>query len=376
MKRKLLLCIPIVLVLAAAGWLWRTRAFGNHAVSEPARVALSPDGAWVAWLWRDATYSARTSHRLRVTHTDRLRLRYAPAHDLAQYREVPLAAVDFGTQGKIWFELPGSVAFSPDSRFLAATSEHRVVIVDLASGAVREISEEGAIVLDFRWRAPDAVTYALVRDARLQFWSQSADGSAARTLIFERPCKPVDGLREDAWSPDGRFVLAPGDEILDLETKTAFPVPSWLASSWSPDGTGLMLDAGDHIFLVDPRSGSSTDLSGDVKQALGTINLSLASHEWTPEGYVMLYEPSRRGYVIQPRPFQVILSRDAILRPSPMRGWALEQLENEFRWVNYEGTRTLPLPDWVHGWAWSADGRRAASTRYEKVRVVEVRLPE
>jgi hypothetical protein len=177
------------------------------------------------------------------------------------------------------------------------------------------------------------------------------------------------------------------DAILDAQTGKIQSFPfSLYYQCWKPDGSELLVDdkfgEGHRTFLVDPVTGKTDDLSIDFKKEFGRRDITLVAPLWTLDGrYVILYATStestaiQQGYLIQPKPFKVVLSTNQIIRWSPMPGWVLLQGEMSFKWINYEGNTTAPIRGWPNDWTWSLNGRLAARIDDGKIEILKPKLP-
>jgi hypothetical protein len=111
---------------------------------------------------------------------------------------------------------------------------------------------------------------------------------------------------------------------------------------------------------------------------VGKEDVFLVSPVWTPDGeYVCFYKTvggsrAEIGYLVQPDPFRIVFSKNAIIRRSPIAGWLLLQGSMSYRWLDYAGNEGTPLRGWASDWTWARDGRRAVTV--EDGKPVEVPL--
>ncbi len=134
-------------------------------------------------------------------------------------------------------------------------------------------------------------------------------------------------------------------------------------------------------YLIDMRRGTLRDLSASLRPIVGTDHVFLVSPLWTPDGrYVCFYKSAwntltQTGYVIEPDPFRIAFSKNAIIRQSPMAGWLFLQGASSYRWLNDAGVEGVWLDGWPGDWTWARDGRRAAMVEDEKLVLLDVPPP-
>lgn len=112
------------------------------------------------------------------------------------------------------------------------------------------------------------------------------DGSARRTLVFD------SGVEHPSFSPDGRWLVfdnpgahlatsGPGQVmVIGIDGKNEHPLGDGLAPgepAWSPDGTLIAINNGDHLTLVRP-DGST------VRQIAVPAGTFASSPAWSPDG--------------------------------------------------------------------------------------------
>jgi len=310
-----------------------------------------------------------------------------------------------------------SVYFSPDSQRLAAVCARSVLLIDVSSGRSKQIKYPGEFFGSLHWISDAEIAFSTSDfstsdEKAVQFWRLKAHAPPhARQRVYsetDRWARPHEalppGLSYHRWSPSGRYVIfesTAGREdrarcLLDLGSGDIRTFPFAVDHvCWKPDGSAFLAEDAfgetKRILLVDPASGAATDLTDDFKAALGEdLTITIVSERWTPDGrYIILYRTnatpprsdsegwrfSHTGYVVQPRPFKVILEKDRILRWSPIPGWVLVQGGNEFTWTDYAATQTVQVQGWPNDWTWSPDGIHAAVIRKGRPVVFEPTLP-
>jgi hypothetical protein len=246
------------------------------------RPRISPDGALVAY---------ETPYR----GTSRPTLRVIPA--VGGESRLLLKPV--------WF----SYGFSPDSRWIAAVTgkevgQKRLVLIDLATGAVRTVAHGQFSGFSF---SPDSTMLVFARAPEDAYPPRSdllvvpvAGGFATAMTTNHRSVDPVWGApgiafvklrrptrRGDAYKQD-IYLLDPATKLIRriTTTKVPFLLSGLDPVSWSADGTRLLAEFGgqdtSYAETVDPTTGAvrrvgrrldgivGWDLSADGSTILGT----------------------------------------------------------------------------------------------------------
>jgi Tol biopolymer transport system component len=203
----------------------------------------------------------------------------------------------------VWF----SWVFSPDSRTIAAVTgkevgTKRLVLVDVASGKVRRVSQGQFSGLTF---SPDGASLAYARSLKNNYPPRSdlfvvpvAGGAPVRVTTDHRSVDPIwgapgiafvklrkPGRRGDAYKQD-IYVLDPATRALRRVTRTK--VPFLLSGldpvSWSADGLRLLAEYGgqDTSFAetVDPATGKV--------RRVGRSSDGLVGHDLSADGSMIL----------------------------------------------------------------------------------------
>ena len=363
-------------------------------------IEFSPDSRTVAYLWSEGTYGPPlpTDERPRErTLAESITLRWFDVDNGAPERKLQLQAASLGSSGAAGYNLSASLAFSPDSRLIAAVSPGRLAVVDRATGAVRDLGGRDCRFGSVRWRSPHQIVFATQQDKELVFREVDLDDrdDVGRVLYQEeqRPPMMPDALVEVPWSPLGRHAIV-GDALIDLSTAHKQTYETSLSSaSWDPSGKQLLLhDAwaagagvrdGSKTLLVQLDQGVVTDLSLQFRDAVGHVPIELDpdGHAWIDGAHVIAHDPDyKRSFLLRLAPPRVILAVDGMLRPTPLAGWlVLQDTNNHFRerceWIDISGRHGGVLPGWPPEWAWAPDGRHAVEVRGEKVSIVDVPAP-
>jgi dipeptidyl aminopeptidase/acylaminoacyl peptidase len=215
-------------------------------------------------------------------------------------------------------ESPREPRLSPDGRRVAYTAEaggaRQVFILDLRSGATRQLTASEKAVSDPQW-APDGAHLAYVRDDAI--WVIGTNGSRA-TIVTDHPA----GSRTPRWAPVGRRIAfvsrrrgwsqvwvqdAPLPHRGRPAARPVAPEPRALTPAgvdvdglaWSPDGTRLAITAQrqpdlltNQVTILDLASGEERLVAGAAEWATGA--------RWLPDGRGIIFVGDADGW------FQVV----------------------------------------------------------------------
>jgi WD40 repeat protein len=121
---------------------------------------------------------------------------------------------------------PFSLAFSPDSRRLAAAHEDNVVRVwDIATGTLRTLSGHKKFVTDVVFSPDGRLIASASQDMTIRIWDGETYELRA-TLLHERP---VLGL---AFHPRGRLLASATGSGVDISGGIS-PCGTWTQRGWS-----------------------------------------------------------------------------------------------------------------------------------------------
>ena len=213
---------------------------------------------------------------------------------------------------------PREPRLSPDGRRVAYTAEaggaRQVFILDLRSGATRQLTASEKAVSDPQW-APDGAHLAYVRDNAI--WVIGANGSRP-TVVTDHPA----GSRAPRWAPDGRRIAfvsrrrgwsqvwiqdaslphrgRPPARPIAPEARAITPAGVDVdAIAWSPDGSRLAITAQrqpdlltNQVTILDLASGEERTVAGTAEWATGA--------RWLPDGNGLLLVSDADGW------FQVV----------------------------------------------------------------------
>ena len=380
---------------------------GNNASGVHGRykrtIDFSPDGKFLAYIWSDAeSVRSRELGARPRTLTESMRLRVRRLDRDGPELDVPLDSVDLRPGGITYFGLGVGVQAGPDSAHLMAIVARRIVIVDALSGERQVIEYAGEYFGSAAWLTSEEVAFTTTDGKALTFWRYNIHSPPAeRVRIYTEPSQetvtgglPPD-LRHDQWSPNGRFVAftsfqntQQGESVLlDMRTQAIRVFPFSLHyQCWKPDSTALLVNdkfaEGRPFYLVNPATGAAESMTEQFAKEFGrNRDVTLVSPLWAPDGEsVVLYTDEgstarHRGCVVRLVPFGVVLSKNQILRWSPVTNWFLLQGEMTFMWIDISGQRTAPIEGWINDWTWSRDGALAARIEGGAVKVFRPSLP-
>ena len=267
----------------------------------------SPDGARLAFLRVRPATSAGAGAPARSVSV-------VGSHELATGREREL----YTTEGRAL----SALRVSPDGRTLAVVegalinnSLSRLVLIDTASGAVREAAEPGNPLGCVSWSGSDHV--ALARSgSRLGdgtgssgrvFMLDPARGSE-RTLLFASGLFPLAGSDSRAGACD---VLGPGRLVLDqiewrmnlsevdltASARTSRPLTSGNSRdrqpAYAPDGSGVVFSSNRSgnmdLWVLEMRTGALRQLTDDPAQDWDPA--------FTPDGRRVVWSSDRSGHL-------------------------------------------------------------------------------
>ncbi|HEY4946137.1 MAG TPA: prolyl oligopeptidase family serine peptidase [Candidatus Limnocylindrales bacterium] len=209
---------------------------------------------------------------------------------------------------------PREPRLSPDGRRVAYTAEaggaRQVCILDLRSGATRQLTASEKAVSDPQW-APDGAHLAFVRDDAI--WLIGTDGSRP-TVVTDHPA----GSRAPRWAPDGRQIAfisrrrgwsqvwlqaAPLPHRGRPSRRPAFLEPRAITPAgvdvedlaWSPDGARIALTAQRHPDLLTNQVTVLELASGEERIVAGEGHWATAAR-WLPDGSGLLLLSDADGW--------------------------------------------------------------------------------
>jgi hypothetical protein len=376
---------------------------GQHRDSA---LGFSADGRFVAYLWRNYELGQRVcAERWRCARRlkrDALELRWRPVDAPRKVRRLAVDAMACGPNA-CKRTLEARLRFG--RRRLAVLTAPSVMVVDLPSGNVQRIPAPDGAYGGLAWWSADELVYSVQTGTHLAFFRHRPGSD--RRLVHRLPLSSsphpqhpqprATTLLRDHFAPDGRAVLfrRAGDSqhaLLIMTKAKVVPLGGTVSQlTWRNDGAAVFVEvdrwkAGRRrLLLIDARTGRVTDLTAQQQRTLGARReLTLVSPRWTADDrFVVLYTTSvrstaeHRGLVIQPHPWKIVLSRQQIIRRSPLPGWVLQQGSSDFHWLSYGSGPTIirRLRGWPNAWVWASNGRRAARVVDKRVEVFAPRSP-
>ncbi len=192
-------------------------------------------------------------------------------------RLVALNADGTGLRTLLTGQRLSSPGWSPDGNRIAVVDSHRVLILDVATGAVHTVIDEPGAAGP-TW-APDGQRLALLRGPDVLLLG--ADGTGATLL----PVPFFGQISWLSWSPDGarlaygtsgmlRTISLDGRDDRGLVTATSLGDPAW-----SPDSTRIVYRDDGRLRVVPADGGDPVDLThtGGVEP------------DWSPDGREIVY---------------------------------------------------------------------------------------
>ncbi len=313
-NRKALRIVPYaLLVLVACGGMTGTAP--ARAASQSSRsfqqVAISRDGAWVAWVEQtlDSSGEPITSNAIYI-------------QDLHSTKSEPrrISATAGGSDRS-----EDGIAWSPDSKQLAflsdASGQTQLYVADVGTGTARKVTSLNGVLANPAWsRDGSSIAFLFTENAPRvtgPLLPMSAETGVVDAKVYEQRLAVVDlasgkvrqisppdmYVYEYDWSPDGKsFALTAahgaGDAnwyvarlyTLGVESEQLaelYKPPLQIAvPRWSPDGKsiafigGLMSDegfTGGDIFLVSASGGPARNLSPDIPASPAAIDWESSS---------------------------------------------------------------------------------------------------
>lgn len=241
---------------------------------------------------------------------------------------------------------PGGIAFSPDSRYLAATSRGSLVCIDLETSRTWPLAPSDERVTSFVWSGPEEIRYVAPEDNRRFFAHRIHERPEERETLFGNvgPAVGYGGPRQpsESWSPKGRFALFVNSlegnaiQLLDMRTCTVRAyahTQAWgFEVAWRKDESavffiGLVRDSSagradsrtvGQALLLQAPAWNSVDDTPFVEQlrrsmtvhvgaaGLPVFHLLRLEPQWTEDGeYLLLNSSNMGGYLIKPDPWKM-----------------------------------------------------------------------
>lgn len=328
-------------------------------------------------------------------------------------------------------QLPGiygdrALAFSPDSRFLAALIAGTLHCIDSESNKTWRLSSADEYVSSFSWVTTDELAYARIKPAGAFFKRRVQDaystpipvmtGSLPTITPLERRWEPWEeyvGLPHphEWWSPGGRLVLfAWTDGVVQLlDTSTGvmreYPnSPVSIAAGWKDDGSVCFVALGDvhfkpkRAFLISAGDGSVKDLTDPFLETFaepnrnelhrqpslltdpqGWVDWGVAERaspvsmthggeiRWTADGrYITITSRTRGGCLVQLDPWEVVPIRERF--NAVMKDYDAYRREERFFKHLMGSIQPLPIAGWVKTWL----GGNEFGINYEKKEIIEL----
>lgn len=294
-----------------------------------------------------------------------------------------------------------SLRFSPDSRHLAVTTPHRLVVIECESRKMRQLSRSAERVSAFGWLGNDEIGY-IVHTTREKKHGKRTDRTFIRQKISSQPEDRKEFYREtnlrhappESWSPDGRFVIFHQSDRKSMQlmntaqrTVTVFgpSKSSYSSVSWKSDGSAAFCAFSGykqpiHVLVIYLPSGEIVDVTRQFTDAFVTdpfYSLPSVLPLWTADGEYIIVNDYRGmgGCLVRPHPWQVIpltkklvqhLGRTDHTWPHnnivrfPTPDWVGVWVDGQTYAVDYEAKIAVPIGstrNWLPGWILTPDGK-------------------
>ena len=395
--------VAVIAVGAAAFALYEAGAQGGPKADS---LQFSPDGKYLAYLH----YRYERSWAISKTLPDpvSISLRWRVVGSKASDQEVLLFPGHI--QESNWIDARSWILlFCPDSTQVAVLTPQHIVIVNLSKRSTDVIRLDEPTLIDGAWPTQETLIYLTCNEGRTVVWRQpmpAGGGKVAKGFEEMGPDVVYGALREHQWSPCGKYTLITSNKdphretaLLDLTSGTLTPLFHSLSYSvWAPDGSALIVrgqhrgqNSGHQIAYVETATGAVTDLTQNFTDAFaGSTDLTFieplltvdskylilySNHDTAPKDELTPWTHRTRGHLVQLKPWKPVLTTDQILRWSPIAGWVLLQGDDDFKWIDYSGQKTIPLKGWPNDWTWSPGGKWAALVKDRSVELIEPSLP-
>ncbi len=275
------------------------------------------------------------------------------------------------------------VAYKPDSGVVGdVEEEQRIAIVDLNSGAVREVSPANMFVYDYDW-SPDGQSFAaeaVEGSGTNNYWIAQlyiVRADTGKTTSIWKPPLQIAGPR---WSPDGKSI-AVIHGIMSDEGSTGgdiFVVPagggaaknvtpnlegSARALAWRPDGRIIFheyVDGQSALVTVAATGGPRTTAWSALQQHLTVA--SIASHAEAAAAVVQSFQQAPEVYAGPIGAWTAQTNTNASIAPlwgdAKSLHWASDRFQVQ-GWLlypaNFDPAKKYPLVVSVHGGPSSAN---------------------
>ncbi len=275
--------------------------------------------------------------------------------------------------------------FSDDSRHLAALSPGLLLLINLSSREAERIVYPGEEFESFAWLDSENIAFLTkAENGARSYWSLGLhEPPVNRRLVYSVPS--THQLFQT--SPQGRVaILSPLNStqsewlLINLSNGATGSLQSVGNISWSPDDSSFLSYLPERTYLFSVATLTLTDLTDTFRREFpqfprqgGEYNegatLYLAPL-WTPDGkYIVGYlnkywdkRPPEKffyaeniGYLINPEPFEIVLTTEGRLLRTPFPDWLIQELPlppgsltSQYQWIRYDGKQTKPARynDW------------------------------